>query len=81
MFYIYSETPEGVLLFSCKHLGEDNKCKRYFFRPLKCWTYPDHHICDRDHIMKGKQTKKGCGFSYKSNVSFKEVMDFCKDKN
>lgn len=79
MFYIYDKHPDGVLRFSCRYLGEDNKCKRYFFRPLKCWTYPDHHKCDKDHIMRGKQTKEGCGFRYESTVSFSEVMDFCKD--
>jgi len=77
MFYQYSQTPEGVLLFSCKHLGKNNKCRRYLFRPLKCWTYPDHHIVDKDHIMRGKQTKAGCGFSYKSNITFDEVLEFC----
>jgi Fe-S-cluster containining protein len=79
MFYISGENPDGVLKFTCKHLGEDNKCTRYFFRPLKCWTYPDHHVIDKDHIMKGKQTKEGCGFSYKSTVTFDEVLDFCRD--
>jgi len=39
-FEIYGKDEKGVLLFKCKSLGDDNRCKDYLFRSLYCRTYP-----------------------------------------
>lgn len=39
-FYVSDKTENGELLFTCKSLDKDNKCKYYWFRSLYCRRYP-----------------------------------------
>jgi len=75
MFYPSGVRPDGTMKFTCYHLGSDNRCRRYYFRPLKCWTWPDHSW---EYIKNGGQTKEGCGFHYEPSVSFDKVLNGIK---
>jgi Fe-S-cluster containining protein len=39
-FYISGKSETGALLFTCRELDENNRCKVYFFRGLGCRQYP-----------------------------------------
>ena len=39
-FEINGKNEFGVLLFKCKSLNQNNKCKDYLFRSLYCRAYP-----------------------------------------
>ena len=42
-FYISGKAENGALLFSCREIDENNRCKVYFFRGLGCRQYPKTH--------------------------------------
>ncbi len=39
-FFISGKDEKGILLFTCKSLGDDNLCGDYFFRSFYCRLYP-----------------------------------------
>jgi Fe-S-cluster containining protein len=70
-FFISGKDEEGILLFTCKSLDDDNLCKNYMFRSLYCKSYPR---IKSDFIAAGAETLEGCGFYYKSSVEFKSFL-------
>lgn len=62
------ETEHGVR-FQCRHLKLDNSCAIYGERPTFCKLYPSEH-----GIMLGAELATGCGYSFKPNVDFKNVL-------
>ncbi len=52
---------DGILVVTCKSLGDDNTCKSYRFRSLYCRIYPR---IKTKYIAAGAQTLDGCGFYY-----------------
>lgn len=71
-FYISGKDKDGVMLFTCKSLGEDNRCKSYGVRSLFCRAYP---FVKTDFISAGGGTLEGCGFGFKSSVEFKNYLN------
>lgn len=70
-FYISGRDKDRALLFTCKSLTDDNKCKDYFFRSFYCRTYP--HIIP-DFIAQGGKPLKGCGYSFDVDKKFSEFL-------
>ncbi|MCM1264906.1 MAG: YkgJ family cysteine cluster protein [Candidatus Gastranaerophilales bacterium] len=62
---------DGALTFKCKSLGNDGKCKDYFFRSMFCREYP---FIIPDFIKNNGQTLEGCGYYYSTNKEFKEFL-------
>lgn len=62
---------DGALTFVCKSLGEDGKCKDYFFRSMFCREYP---FIIPDFIRNNGQTLEGCGYYYAINKEFKDFL-------
>lgn len=62
---------DGALTFVCKSLGEDGKCKDYFFRSMFCQEYP---FIIPDFIRNNGQTLEGCGYYYAINKEFKDFL-------
>lgn len=60
-FYVSGADEEGILLFTCASLGEDNLCKAYLFRSIYCRLYP---WIRRKAIKLGAQMLEGCGYSF-----------------
>ena len=73
-FEIFGRNEHGVLLFKCKSLGNDNKCKSYFFRSLYCRAYP---LVTEKIRLGGYETFETCGYKIVVN---KPVDDFLKNK-
>ena len=63
---------DGALMFKCKSLGEDGKCKRYFFRPIYCRDYPS---INSDFIYNGGETLDGCGYYFDTDKKFKDYLN------
>ncbi|MEW5822571.1 MAG: YkgJ family cysteine cluster protein [Cyanobacteriota bacterium] len=76
-FYISGKADNGVLLFTCKFLTDDNKCGVYYMRSPFCRYYP--HF-DSKFIRMGGQPLEGCGFYYEPVVPFDEVFEKQKNK-
>ncbi len=62
---------DGALMFKCKSLGEDNRCKRYFLRSIYCRDYPS---INPTFIHNGGETLDGCGFWFDVDKSFEEYL-------
>ena len=61
----------GALLFKCKSLGDDKRCKHYLFRALSCRDYP---IVNKYFISQGGTTLDGCGFYFDIDKKFKDYL-------
>ena len=55
----YIGTNDNMLVYSCNHLTEDNKCSIYRWRPRMCRQFPHVTFWGMPDIHKG------CGFSFK----------------
>lgn len=62
---------DGALTFVCKSLGEDGKCKAYWFRSMFCREYP---FVIPDFIRNSGATLEGCGYYYSVNKKFDEYL-------
>ncbi|MBQ8886294.1 MAG: YkgJ family cysteine cluster protein [Candidatus Gastranaerophilales bacterium] len=70
-FYISGKSENGSLLFTCKELDENNRCKVYFFRGLGCRQYPKK---DTKFLINGGKPLDGCGYYYEANKPFKSFL-------
>ena len=70
-FYISGKDTSGILLFTCKELGDNNKCKVYKFRGLGCRLYPQVNV---RYLIKGIKMLDGCGFYFEPNKDFKSFL-------
>lgn len=77
-FYISDKDDQGVLLFTCKFLSEENKCSIYHFRSIFCRFYP--HFSDK-FIKIGGKPLEGCGFYYEPVTKFEEVIKKEQERN
>lgn len=62
----------GDILFQCNSLGEDNRCKDYFFRSIYCRKYPN---IDKKFIMAGGKMLDGCGYKIEPTKKFSHYLD------
>lgn len=70
--FVINDTDEkGVLLFKCKSLGDDNRCKDYYFRSLYCRAYP---FVTEKIRLGGCETFESCGYKIKINKGFQEFL-------
>lgn len=70
-FDIAGKNEKGVLLFKCKSLDENNKCRDYFLRSIYCRAYPN--VTDKIRLG-GCETFDTCGYKIKINKNFKEYL-------
>lgn|SRR5574344_559 len=77
-FEINSITKDNVLLFRCKSLNSDNKCKDYMLRSLYCRAYP--FVTDKIRLG-GCETFENCGYKIKINKKFKDFLAKTLKKN
>ncbi len=70
-FFISGRDEDGILLFTCRSLGDDNLCSNYALRSLYCRLYPK---IMRKHIRAGAEMLEGCGYYIESNVNFEEIL-------
>ncbi|MCD7880045.1 MAG: YkgJ family cysteine cluster protein [Candidatus Gastranaerophilales bacterium] len=66
-FYISGKDESGSLLFTCREIDENNKCKVYFFRGLGCRLYP---AVNRKFLRNGGKPLDGCGYYFEPNKKF-----------
>lgn len=70
-FEIAGKNEKGILLFRCKSLDENNRCKDYFFRSLYCRMYP---MVNSKIRLGGCETFDSCGYKIKINKKFDEFL-------
>ncbi len=70
-FDIAGKNEKGILLFRCKSLDENNKCKDYVFRSVYCRAYP--FVTDKIRLG-GCETFESCGFKIKINKKFENYL-------
>ena len=61
----------GVLLFTCKEIDENNRCRVYHFRGLGCRLYPRPNS---KYLINGGQMLDGCGFYFEPDKEFKRFL-------
>ena len=71
-FEIAGRNDNGVLLFKCKSLDENHRCRDYMFRSIYCRMYP---MVDSKIRLGGCETFDTCGYSIKINKKFSEFLD------
>ncbi len=70
-FYISGRSETGALLFTCKEITEDNKCRVYFFRGLGCRQYPK---TNKKFLINGGKPLEGCGYYFEPDKSFESFI-------
>lgn len=70
-FYISGKAENGALLFSCREIDENNRCKVYFFRGLGCRQYPK---INTKFLINGGKPLEGCGYFFEPNKPFKSYL-------
>jgi len=70
-FEISGIDPKGVLLFKCKSLDDNNRCKDYLFRSLYCRAYP---FVTEKIKLGGCETFEKCGYKIKINKKFNTYL-------
>ena len=70
-FDITGRNNKGVLLFRCKSLDNNNKCRDYFWRSIYCRAYPK--VTDKIRLG-GCETFDTCGYKIKINKDFKNYL-------
>lgn len=71
-FFISGKNENGLLLFTCKEIDDNNKCKVYFFRGLGCRLYPKK---DTKFLINGGKPLDGCGYYFEPNKPFKSYIN------
>ena len=71
-FYVSGKSENGPLLFTCKEIDENNRCKVYFFRGLGCRQYPKK---DTKFLINGGKPLDGCGYYFEPTKSFKSYFE------
>lgn len=71
-FEIFAKNEQDILLFKCKSLGEDNRCKAYWFRSLYCRAYP---LVTEKIKLGGYETFDTCGYSIVVDKPFDKFLD------
>ena len=74
-FYISGKTENGALLFTCREIDENNRCKVYFFRGLGCREYPKKNT---KFLINGGKPLDGCGYYFEPTKSFKSYFEEIK---
>ena len=70
-FYISGKSETGSLLFTCKEIDENNRCRVYFFRGLGCRQYPKKNT---KFLINGGKPLEGCGYYFEPNKKFESYM-------
>ncbi len=71
-FEINKKNEKGVLLFRCKSLDENNKCRDYFWRSIYCRAYPN--ITEKIRLG-GCETFETCGFKIVPDKKFEDFLE------
>lgn len=70
-FYISGRSENGELLFTCREIDENNRCKVYFFRGLGCRNYPK---VNTKFLINGGKPLDGCGYYFEADKDFKSYL-------
>lgn len=70
-FFISGINEKGALLFTCKSLKEDGKCKDYWIRSIYCRNYPK---LDKKIILGGYETFDECGYDFVVDKKFEDYL-------
>lgn len=70
-FFISGKNDKGALLFTCKSLGEDNRCKDYHLRSIYCRRYPQ---IDKKVVLGGFETFDECGYEIVVDKKFEDFL-------
>ena len=71
-FYISGESETGALLFTCREIDENNKCRVYHFRGLGCRMYPK---TNSKFLINGGKPLEGCGYYFDIDKKFKSYLE------
>ncbi len=71
-FFISGIDDDGALLFTCRSLDTNNKCKDYVFRSLACRNYPR---IKNDFIINGGKPLDGCGYYFDVDKKFRDYIE------
>lgn len=71
-FEINGKNENGTLLFKCKSLNDNGKCKSYHFRSLNCRLYPR---INQKFVHDGGKPLDGCGYKF---IKSKKFIEFIK---
>lgn len=71
-FYISGRHADGALVFTCKSLTDENKCRDYKFRSIYCRNYPK---IIPSFISNGGTLQDNCGYRIVLKKKFREFME------
>ena len=70
-FYISGKSETGALLFTCREIDDNNRCRVYRFRALGCRIYPKK---DTKFLINGGKPPDGCGYCFEPDKKFETYL-------
>ena len=70
-FYITGKDKSGILLFSCREIDKNNKCRVYPLRGIGCRLYPQPNV---KYLINGGKMLDGCGYYFEPDKKFKSFL-------
>ena len=71
-FALSGKDENGALLFTCKCLDKNNKCKVYYLRSINCRLYPNP---DKIFLANRGKLLDNCGYYFDTNKKFKDYLN------
>ena len=71
-FYISGRSETGQLLFTCREIDDNNRCRVYHFRGLGCRMYP---VTNTKFLINGGKPLDGCGYYFEPDKTFKSYLN------
>ncbi len=70
-FYISGKNETGALLFTCRALDDNNRCKIYLLRGFGCRQYPKKNT---KFLINGGKPLDGCGYYFEPDKKFDDYL-------
>lgn len=70
-FYISGKNEKDALLFTCKAIDKNNRCRVYFLRGLGCRMYPQKNT---KFLINGGKPLDGCGYYFEPDKKFNNFL-------
>ncbi len=71
-FYVSGKNETGALLFTCKEIDKNNRCKVYFFRGVGCRMYPR---VNSKFLINGGKPLDTCGYYFEIDKKFRTYLN------
>ncbi len=74
-FVVTGRDRDGLLVFACRCLGSDGRCRDYANRPQLCRDFPNKEI-----FFSNAELPDGCGYHLSEGIPFQRLLEREKEQ-